>query len=105
MSVMSAVARALAQRLSVWKRVLSLTTLVLLGGGVAVAGSSPVVPFPRSYQTSLVKYAVVDRADGFSRDLYASRDAIRLSDTKYCSVHAMLEGKAHIESRFEIVPV
>jgi len=76
MSVMSAVARALVLRLSVWKHVLSLTTLILLTGGVVAAGSSPVVPFPRSYQTSLVKYAVVDRADGFSRDLYASRDAI-----------------------------
>jgi hypothetical protein len=50
--------------------------LVLLTGGVVGAGSAPVVSFPRSYQTSLVKYAIVDRADGFSRDLFASRDAI-----------------------------
>ena len=42
----------------------------------ASAQSPPVVPFPRSYKTSLVKYAVVDRSDGLSRDLYASRDTI-----------------------------
>ena len=35
----------------------------------------------------------------------AIADAIRLSDTKYCSVHAMLEGKAKITSRFEVLPV
>src|SRR5262245_59870762 len=34
------------------------------------------VPYPRNYKTSLVKYATVDRSDGFSRDLYASREAV-----------------------------
>jgi cytochrome P460 len=59
-----------------WARATLLIVLVLLTGGVVVAGSPPVVPYPQSYKTSLVKYAVVDRSDGFSRDLYASRDAI-----------------------------
>jgi len=40
------------------------------------AQSPPTIPYPRDYKTSLVNYAVVDRSDGMSRDLYASRDAI-----------------------------
>src|SRR5713101_8198766 len=40
------------------------------------AQSPPVVPYPRDYKTNLVKYAVVDHADGMSRDLYASRAVI-----------------------------
>jgi hypothetical protein len=53
--------------------------LVGLVGPVPMEGvlaQGPVVSYPREYQTSLVKYAVVDRVDGLSRDLYASRDAI-----------------------------
>jgi hypothetical protein len=42
----------------------------------ARAQSPSLVPFPRDYKTTLVKYAVVDRADGMSRDLYVSPDAI-----------------------------
>ena len=51
----------------------------LLGGaliGRALAQAPPAVPFPPDYKTSLVKYAVVDRADGLSRDLYVSREAM-----------------------------
>jgi Cytochrome P460 len=44
--------------------------------GQASAESPAVVPYPPDYRTSLVKYAVVDRADGMSRDLYVSREAI-----------------------------
>lgn len=40
------------------------------------AQAPAVVAFPRDYQATLVKYAVVDRADGLSRDLYVSRDAL-----------------------------
>jgi len=47
---------------------------VLIGQGLAQ--SSSVVPFPRDYKGSLVKYAVVDRSDGLSRDLYVSRDTL-----------------------------
>lgn len=52
----------------------SLIALLIIGP--AAAQSPPTVPYPRSYKTNLVNYAVVDRADGMSRNLYASRDAI-----------------------------
>jgi putative redox protein len=48
---------------------------------------------------------LVHRLRGRDLSPVAIAEAIRLSDTKYCSVHAMLEGKARITSRFEIVPV
>ena len=57
-----------------WARAVLLVVLVLIGQ--VAAQSPPVVPFPRDYKTRLVKYAEVDRPDGMSRDLYASRDAI-----------------------------
>jgi hypothetical protein len=44
--------------------------------GQAAAESPAMVPFPQGYRTRLVKYAVVDRADGMSRDLYVSQGAI-----------------------------
>ncbi|HET7342764.1 MAG TPA: cytochrome P460 family protein [Methylomirabilota bacterium] len=44
--------------------------------GVGHPAAQPAVSFPREYTTTLVKYAVVDRADGLSRDLYVSPDAI-----------------------------
>ena len=47
---------------------------VLIGQGLAQSPS--IVPFPRDCKGSLVKYAVVDRSDGLSRDLYVSRDAM-----------------------------
>jgi hypothetical protein len=51
--------------------------LVLLALTVhASAQSPPVVPYPRDYKTALVKYGVVDRPEGMSRDLYVSRDAL-----------------------------
>jgi Cytochrome P460 len=40
------------------------------------AQAPPAVTFPRDYPSALVKYAVVDRADGLSRDLYVSGDAL-----------------------------
>ena len=57
-----------------WARTVLLVILVL--SGWASAQSRPVVSYPQNYRTSLVEYAVVDRSDGMSRDLYASRDAI-----------------------------
>jgi len=57
-----------------WPRAVPLALLV--SAGTAAAGSPAVVPYPRDYKSSLVKYAVVDRIDGFSRDLYVSRGAI-----------------------------
>ena len=55
-------------------RVQLLAVLVLIAQ--ASAQSPPVVPYPRDYKNRLVRYAEVDRLDGMSRDLYASRDAI-----------------------------
>ncbi len=57
-----------------WVRAVLLVILALIGP--ASAQSPPVVPYPRNYKSSLVKYAVVDRSDGMSRDLYASREAV-----------------------------
>jgi putative redox protein len=47
---------------------------------------------------------IVHRVRG--RDIHpaAVEEAVRLSDTKYCSVHAMLEPRVEITSRFEILP-
>jgi len=57
----------------VWSRApLLILTLI----GQASAQSPAVVSFPQDYKTKLVKYAVVDRSDGMSRDLYAAQGAI-----------------------------
>lgn len=56
---------------------------------------------PRIY----TRIEIVHRVRGRDVSEAALAEAIRLSDTKYCSVHAMLEGMAVIVSRFEIVPV
>jgi hypothetical protein len=61
-------------RAAMWALVVLLVGTLLIGS--ASAQSLPAVPYPQSYQTALVKYAVVDRVDGLSRDLYASRDAV-----------------------------
>jgi len=46
---------------------------------------------------------MIHRLRGVGLDPAAIAEAIRLSDTKYCSVHGMLEGVAKISSRFEIL--
>ena len=56
-----------------WARAVLLALLVLIGP--AAAQSPPAVPYPTNYKTAMLKYALVDRADGLSRDLYVSRDA------------------------------
>jgi hypothetical protein len=55
--------------------VLALSLLVVVAGQVSAA-SPPSVAFPSNYKSRLVKYAVVDRSDGLSRDLYVSPDAL-----------------------------
>jgi hypothetical protein len=56
-------------------RAIALSLLVVLAGhGAAESPSS--VSYPSDYKSRLVKYAVVDRSDGLSRDLYVSRDAL-----------------------------
>jgi putative redox protein len=47
---------------------------------------------------------IVHRVRGRDLDPHAVAESIRLSDTKYCSVHAMLEAGVPITSRFEILP-
>lgn len=59
-----------------WARTALLVMLVGLVPMEGVLAQGPVVSYPREYRTGLVKYAVVDRVDGLSRDLYASKDAI-----------------------------
>jgi putative redox protein len=46
---------------------------------------------------------VVHRVRGRNLDPRAIEDAIRLSDTKYCTVHATLQSCVPITTRFEIV--
>jgi putative redox protein len=47
---------------------------------------------------------VVHLVHGHDLSADAIAEAIRLSDTKYCSVHGMLQATAEIVSRFEILP-
>lgn len=55
---------------------------------------------PRAY----TRIDVLHRVTGHDVSETAVADAIRLSDTKYCSVHAMLRPAVEITSRFEILP-
>ena len=88
------------------RRAVLLSVLVLLIAGVAMAGSYSAVSYPQNYKKSMVKYAVVDRGDGFSRDLYASRDAIdaikrnpRLSEFPVGVMLALEVHSARVSSR------
>jgi putative redox protein len=47
---------------------------------------------------------VVHLVHGHDLSADAIAEAIRLSDTKYCSVNGMLQASAEIVSRFEILP-
>ena len=51
----------------------------------------------------LTHIEMIHRLRGPDLSRAAIEDAIRLSDTKYCSVHAMLGAVAEITSRYEIV--
>jgi putative redox protein len=51
-----------------------------------------------------IRVTVVHRLTGRGLSEKAVADAIRLSEDKYCPVHAMLNTTVAIESRFEIVP-
>jgi putative redox protein len=72
---------------------------VVLGYEVAVRGERR-EEAPRIY----TRIEVVHRLRGRDLSPAAIEEAIRLSDTKYCSVHGMLEGAAEIQSRYEILP-
>jgi putative redox protein len=55
---------------------------------------------PRAY----TKIDILHRVRGRDVSAAAVEEAIRLSDTKYCSVHAMLAPAVTLTSRFEILP-
>jgi hypothetical protein len=58
-----------------WARALLLVVVSMLIGQ-ASGHSAPAAPYPEDFKTTWVKYAVVDRSDGMSRDLYVSPDAL-----------------------------
>jgi putative redox protein len=72
----------------------------------AVEGYEVVVEGERreEHPRIFTRIELIHRLRGRDLSPAAVEEAIRLSDTKYCSVHAMLEGRAEITSRFEILP-
>jgi len=50
------------------------------------------------------RIAILHRVRGRDLSAAAIEEAIRLSDTKYCTVHATLAPSVEIVSRFEIIP-
>jgi putative redox protein len=72
---------------------------VVLGYEVRVHGERR-AEHPRAF----TRIEMVHRLRGRYLSAAAIEDAIRLSDTKYCSVHAMLAPGAEITSRYEILP-
>jgi len=70
------------------------------GYTVEVAGERRIDEHPRLY----TRIEVVHRVRGRSLSPVAIEEAIRLSDTKYCSVHAMLHHGVPISSRYEVIP-
>jgi Cytochrome P460 len=59
---------------AMWRRATLLLIVALVG---SVSAQSPsTVRYPQNYKARLVRYAVVDRPDGMSRDLYVSREAV-----------------------------
>jgi putative redox protein len=55
---------------------------------------------PRAY----TRIDILHRLHGHDVSAERVEEAIRLSDTKYCSLHAMLEPAVTLTSRFEILP-
>lgn len=72
---------------------------VVLGYEVVVTGERR-TEHPRSF----TRIEVVHRLRGRDLDPRAIEEAIRLSDTKYCTVYATLVPAVEIVSRFEIIP-
>ena len=72
---------------------------VVLGYEIEVDGERR-AEYPRVF----TKIVVVHRLRGHDLDRRAIADAIRVSETKYCTVHGMLGAVAEITSRIEIVP-
>jgi putative redox protein len=55
---------------------------------------------PRAF----TRIEILHRVHGRNLKPVAIEEAIRLSDTKYCSVHASIDPAIRIESRYEIIP-
>jgi putative redox protein len=55
---------------------------------------------PRSF----TRIEIVHRLRGENLSATAIEEAIRLSDTQYCSVHASLDPRIELVSRYEILP-
>jgi putative redox protein len=72
---------------------------VVLGYDVVVTGERAV-----EHPCRFTRIEVLHRLRGRDLSAAAVEEAIRLSDTKYCSVHATLAPAVEIVSRFEIVP-
>jgi len=70
------------------------------GYEVEVTGERRTSEHPKVF----TRIEIVHRVRGRDISPAAVADAIQLSDTRYCSVHAMLEHGVPITSRFEIVP-
>jgi putative redox protein len=72
----------------------------ITGYEIEVTGERRINEHPKLY----TKVEIVHRVRGRNISAAAVEEAIRLSDTKYCSVHAMLHHGVPITSRFEILP-
>ena len=72
---------------------------VVLGYEVAVSGERA-TEHPRKF----TRIEVVHRLRGRDLSRTCIEEAMRLSETKYCSVHATLAPTVEIVSRYEIIP-
>lgn len=71
----------------------------VLGYEVVVQGERR-AEHPRAY----TRIEIVHRLRGVNLNPLAIEDAIRLSDTKYCTVHASMDPAIEMVSRYEILP-
>ena len=58
----------------------------------------------RTGRVAFTRIEILHRVRGRDVSAAAVEEAVRLSDTKYCSVHAMLEPAVRLVSRFEVLP-
>jgi len=58
----------------------------------------------KEHPKSFTRIEVVHHLRGYDVSPAAVEEAIRLSETKYCSVHFSLDPKIEMTSRYEIVP-
>jgi putative redox protein len=58
----------------------------------------------KEHPRMFTRIEVIHRLRGHDLSTRAIEEAIRLSDTKYCSIHACLRPEIEIVSRYEILP-